>query len=1719
MTEIIKLEFTQIGKQGIVSWDTAQDRKGIFTLPWQDATEWSAVYQSLKLFSKDTTRIVPNGPVRQKAVEKGLCDAQGVPLPQRIRILGQELYNAIFATQALEQAFREAVRAASRPTVIFHFSEEGSFLQTYPWEIMHDGEEYLFKSRASIVRHVDFQGHITPIALNKQLPIFLADPRPVLPPRYEPLPLLDRQVIREQLGSNARLRPVILEDDQNDLSFDKFLTQLSNYHNQTKIIHIDTHGDYGRTCHQCNMLFAEATCPQCGTPANNTQPLQGHLAFEHADGFEWIGAERLGEVFAHRNITLVVITACSSALTGQGTAFNSVAGALIKYGVPAVVAMQFPVEDRSTQQFVQHFYQILVRDKFLASAVQIARASIQSVAEGWYRPAVYLRTNTENMLGRLFYSPKDWFQQHNGNGIGDFLTIEDVEEAKANHTNAVLGQRPTFSHVRDGKYMVRYQLVEEIADQLDNLLYNLDDDVLTVFWIYGRSGSGKSVLLLQVVQRLVFDRNSEVIWLGSNSAALPKLLQVWADDPPPSDTNWYVAIDDLYGPERLNKSDLEQISNIVGDNPDVDFPTILTCGPTYQLENFKSDVDETYLVKAWEMPLISEDEALELQQWYKTTTSKDPVMIGEAFEQNEGLILSMMVEMLEGRIEQYAKRFARRVEEDLVLVQALVPILALNRLYIYPPRAWLTEEQDDALRRFNHQQDLSVELNEASSPNDGIRLTHPHLSNDFYLALRRRDDDIVRARDLSQAFARAIAENARLASEIILAFSQQSDRMAIVDSQRLVESVTRTFNENYKAENFSFNERLYMWLHLLKWGNEESSVLSSLRSHPGDVLLESLNQYNTSKSWSYVWSQTFHLLRERDRLENFLDIGMAWLADNSRDLGWSYVFQQIAERARQMPTPKIRELVTLMFAWLRQNTSHSGWPFTFVNHFHLTDHLTAQEQSRLFEMGIQWLQTYKDAPRWQLIYIQLIEHRAGFSKDQQQLLYRSAIHWLESQTTDEKWPIVYLFTIDKAHILTASEMDGLLQAGMEWIQTQQGAPRWYAAYGKMIEQMHNLTPDEQASLVGVGIQWLKTHDYIQGWSLVYGKLVENMHQVPADNRSWLIDMGIRSLRERTDVAGLPYTFNRLLTQASKLAQQERDQIVNATLTWLRDREASNNWPHAYGQMIRRRNLLSVDQQQHLIQAGYDWIKVYTDNSRWFVVWNLLRKLLQAQETDGPNTGLLQYGVKWLETSTTSSQWGLVYAQIARSNKDLSVAEREKLCNLGLNWLNDNMTNQRWTYVFDIMLNIDLCDTKVALPQSYQYGIEWLINHTAHYNWPIVYKTLTKTGENLTESQRFMLIEIGTEWLKDRDLMQLWRAKKSWMVYRGVASLGHFLTEPQRELLVAVAMHWLETYPLEGQNYNTDTAIHSLIRYDDALNTEQQLWLIDIGKQWLLRNPTMISWDFLFSDLFHRAVRSSSDDVDWLMETGLNWLNNHIDSSTWPYVFATITYFREHIHDPIDTRLLVLGAKWRSALTEQVSNWNWKTYKNALKVFNQVIAELQSEVLEEGIPFDVGDTVEGVVTGVKRYGVFLNVNGVNGLLHISEMAHHHVDHPSDMLSLGDVIEVAVIGIDKVKGEDRISFSRKALIPDPWPNVTTNLKVGDVTTGVVSQIEAYGVFILLDVGITALLHRSETTILGNGKLKQYFKKGDQVEVMVLSIDEDQQRVALTIDQMRKADSYDK
>jgi small subunit ribosomal protein S1 len=207
-------------------------------------------------------------------------------------------------------------------------------------------------------------------------------------------------------------------------------------------------------------------------------------------------------------------------------------------------------------------------------------------------------------------------------------------------------------------------------------------------------------------------------------------------------------------------------------------------------------------------------------------------------------------------------------------------------------------------------------------------------------------------------------------------------------------------------------------------------------------------------------------------------------------------------------------------------------------------------------------------------------------------------------------------------------------------------------------------------------------------------------------------------------------------------------------------------------------------------------------------------------------------------------------------------------------------------------------------------------------------------------------------------------------------------------------------------------------------------------------------------------------------------------------------WQKMVGEPISVRVIEVDRERRRLILSE---------KAASTESRQSIKERVLEELKEG------EIYTGRVTSIANFGAFINVNGADGLVHLSEISWDHIEHPREALEVGQEVKVKVINIDREK--KRIGLSIRALLDDPWRSRLSKYSVGQLVEGVITRLTKFGAFARLEGDIEGLIHISEISESRIEHPKEVLKEGDVKSLRVIRIDPDQHRIGLSL---RKVDS---
>ncbi|HLS07380.1 MAG TPA: 30S ribosomal protein S1, partial [Bacillota bacterium] len=205
-------------------------------------------------------------------------------------------------------------------------------------------------------------------------------------------------------------------------------------------------------------------------------------------------------------------------------------------------------------------------------------------------------------------------------------------------------------------------------------------------------------------------------------------------------------------------------------------------------------------------------------------------------------------------------------------------------------------------------------------------------------------------------------------------------------------------------------------------------------------------------------------------------------------------------------------------------------------------------------------------------------------------------------------------------------------------------------------------------------------------------------------------------------------------------------------------------------------------------------------------------------------------------------------------------------------------------------------------------------------------------------------------------------------------------------------------------------------------------------------------------------------------------------------------FSDYVNKPLNVKIIDLDKEQNRIILSHRA------------VLEEEAEQKKAELLQS---LEDGQELEGIVRRLTDFGVFVDIGGVDGLVHISELAHEHVEKASDVVSEGETIDVKVLSVDQEN--ERISLSRKQMLPGPWENISEKIAKDDVIEGTVKRLVHFGAFVEVAPGVEGLVHISEIANRHIGTPDEVLEENQTINVKVLDVNEQEQRISLSIKQL--------
>lgn len=810
-----------------------------------------------------------------------------------------------------------------------------------------------------------------------------------------------------------------------------------------------------------------------------------------------------------------------------------------------------------------------------------------------------------------------------------------------------LARTPTLSDLRECRFMDRPTRVQQALAAIDDLRHRdaeLDEATMPVFWIDGRSGSGKSVLLLQIIERLVVDRTASVVWFANSHSEIGETVEQLARTP---ESLWpeYLCVDDLYDPQARDDVNLAQLTRRVVHSGPRKWPMLITCGPTEFWQDFERDCRaEGFSVTPWHLDPLEPQETDALRGWFQKRTGRVPEA-GTAASEQQGLMISVMFEMTHGDLAPFAHRFRARLAED-GLDRALAVPLALNRLYIWTPKHWLTADEQAKLERLNQDGDFSI-LSLEGDHHALLRLTHPHLSDSLYRALYPGTIPVTLARHLVTAFRNALFTHLPTALRLMRAIAPNPDRLRIVDAEELACGMATVWNA-WNTAALPRGMAAEMWMNWARWAARAPAVGAQLSVAPLDMAIESLG--TDHPRWAPIWFNLFRCAPGESRL---VKLAYEWLAANNDADGWASVWctltAQVVQRVdRQVDTNPgdTSVLFNMGWQWLKTHAEDVSWSWVcelILDNRFLLPNITSS--AAVLEVVNTWVYSHAQSPAWSYVWSKAVDHCSRLEDEpcNRQALLDYATRWLSDHTKHSGWPDVWI------KMLSISENGGsrldrglVIGWGVAWLKEQRDHQGWSYVWNGLIN-CENLAPASRTHFLSIAKAWYVGRENSPGWFHVLTSL-ENEGVISRDILFAWLDHN----RESPRWAGRWLHCEKL---RQRFLPEERRWLIDAAWNWLHSNPEHSKALEVLVRIVAMRQYLNQTELQSLINEAF---KVLIRPDRWndamwaylwFDLWNYVWDTKEQELL----SELIMIGKSWISNPMhlSTATWDQVYIALLR----------------------------------------------------------------------------------------------------------------------------------------------------------------------------------------------------------------------------------------------------------------------------------------------------------------------------------------------------------------------------------------------------------------------------------------------------------------------------------------
>lgn len=997
------------------------------------------------------------------------------------------------------------------------------------------------------------------------------------------------------------------------------------------------------------------------------------------------------------------------------------------------------------------------------------------------------------------------------------------------------GAQPKPSHVVDGFFAERAWQVDPAAEHLELWLDSVESteaDIgrrLPVYWFEGRSGCGKSVLMLQTLARIRQTNRGMMLWLGNDVEELPEAVSFALANAEAGDQT-IIVIDDGFSPAAQARSGEHWRDAIralsTARNQGRQLPVIVTCGPSEQRSAFRSAfLDDVEVTARRVNEQLDTDHADELERWFTARTSlplpahlasSNVLMVQRFFQYGTGASL-----------ESFARRFKNRLEG--MEVSSRVPafmakLLAVNRLYVGLPAASLralTDAERDALTQLT-EGDKHIAVS-ADSGRGGVWLAHPHLADALFQGWFGERDAHQSAGVLRDAIiecglvGESPAERTAPLTALRLAV-ERSHTAAFqnrLDTTHLPVALAAAYEALARSTVGIGLEDLPAWIRLEQAlaGVVLSPTPRSLGS--GAIADPSL----ITDAWIPTAHALLDTLRPGDQgAEELLDALRRRIgAGDASSSGAGAVAARVAAL-----TGSPLDLDALAH-WLDdpRHWPHSGWPFAYRALGSMTQ---SDSQARI---ALAWLQAESTVanPGWGYVLERKLSWAGGRARER---VLEAAVAWLvrPDAATNPAWCHVALTLLRETRGELLARVE---EASMGWLGDERSRRTfsWHYLYRRMLDEVSPSSRNERTQLIDLGKEWLQSPTSLSpGLPIVFDALystlgAEEREELLRGATDWVLDEAHFSDSNWINVCtGL----------MRHLAPREHALVVALATTWVR--EPMHQFLRPWSQFLER--LISVVEstgRDDLVGIGMRWLREWIDQDdpRW---GSVAQTLMRA--TDGTDqTELLGLVRRWLDSEPAREDplWPVVVTHVVER---VPGAHQAPLFETAGQWLETSVhrSGQGWTRLLELLVDADHDGEAVG-----ESAVNRLLGRRRFHDvddWGNLYALVLGSGLAVDRGE---LVEAGLDFLRTRSLDD--RVDRS-QVVSGLLSVLH---RRRRTELVRLELLWL--WNRNNWRYPSWNRVFQIMM--DAVPTERGE-LRQLGLQWLKSNSGNGGWGRILEEV-------------------------------------------------------------------------------------------------------------------------------------------------------------------------------------------------------------------------------------------------------------------------------